>query len=77
MTWGSTVVWVHAWDGIGAGVVLNGELFTGASATAGELAHVQVMDDGPCCPCGNRGCLAAQAPDRTCTQHWGSSTGDG
>ncbi|OIJ65002.1 ROK family transcriptional regulator [Streptomyces mangrovisoli] len=48
--------------GIGAGLVLGGELFTGASGTAGELAHVQVTEDGPYCPCGSRGCLAVQAP---------------
>ena len=46
--------------GLGAGIVIGGRLFTGALGTAGELAHVQVVEDGPYCLCGNRGCLATQ-----------------
>jgi predicted NBD/HSP70 family sugar kinase len=44
-------------DGIGAGFVFEGRLFTGAHGFSGELAHVQVTPDGPWCVCGNRGCL--------------------
>lgn len=45
-------------DGIGAGIVADGQLFRGASGIAGELAHVNAREDGRLCPCGNRGCLA-------------------
>jgi predicted NBD/HSP70 family sugar kinase len=47
-------------DGVGAGLVIDGRLFTGTDGAAGEVAHVQVVPDGPECCCGNRGCLATQ-----------------
>jgi ROK family len=47
-------------DGIGAGLVFDGRLFTGAHGLAGELAHVQVAQDGASCACGNRGCLLTE-----------------
>lgn len=43
--------------GIGAGLVVDGELFRGAHARAGELGHVVVDPDGPECSCGGFGCL--------------------
>lgn len=48
-------------QGIGAGLIVDGRLFTGAHGFSGELAHVQVRPDGPLCACGNRGCLATAA----------------
>jgi predicted NBD/HSP70 family sugar kinase len=42
---------------VGAGLVINGGLHRGATGFAGELAHIQIDDDGPLCPCGGRGCL--------------------
>ncbi len=51
-------------DGIGAGFVFDGRLFTGAHGYSGELAHVQVNPEGPACPCGNRGCLITQTAVR-------------
>jgi predicted NBD/HSP70 family sugar kinase len=48
---------VSAGIGVGAGVVLGGELFHGAGGRAGELGHVVVEPDGPACSCGGRGCL--------------------
>jgi predicted NBD/HSP70 family sugar kinase len=44
-------------NSVGAGLILGGRLHRGATGVAGELAHVQVMDDGPLCACGGRGCL--------------------
>ncbi|MFF7244758.1 ROK family protein [Embleya sp. NPDC008237] len=43
--------------GIGAGIVVDGELFRGAHGAAGELGHVVVDPDGPACRCGGTGCL--------------------
>jgi predicted NBD/HSP70 family sugar kinase len=43
--------------GIGAGVVLGGELFRGAHGFGGEFGHLTVDPDGPRCACGARGCL--------------------
>lgn len=55
------VMHVSVVQGIGAGLVVDGKLFTGAHGFSGELAHVQVTPDGPPCVCGNRGCLAMVA----------------
>ncbi len=42
---------------VGAGLIFGGQLHRGTAGFAGELAHVQVRDDGPVCTCGGRGCL--------------------
>ncbi|WP_370947748.1 ROK family protein [Amycolatopsis sp. cg5] len=47
--------------GIGAGLVVGGELFRGPNGLAGELGHVVVSPDGPACRCGGRGCLETYA----------------
>ena len=49
--------------GIGCGLVLNGDLWTGATGAAGEFGHVIVSPDGPECRCGRKGCLEAIAGD--------------
>jgi predicted NBD/HSP70 family sugar kinase len=51
-------VYVSAEVGVGAGVVMDGRLYRGASGFAGELGHLTVDPDGPRCTCGNRGCLS-------------------
>jgi len=47
--------------GIGAGVVINGELFHGESNCTGEIGHTTVDYNGPKCSCGNKGCLEVMA----------------
>jgi len=47
--------------GIGAGIVLGGELLQGSSGNAGHLGHIVVAPDGPWCACGVQGCLEAVA----------------
>ena len=54
------VFYVTVADGIGAGFVFDGRLFTGSHGFAGELAHVQVAPEGAFCVCGNRGCLLTE-----------------
>jgi predicted NBD/HSP70 family sugar kinase/biotin operon repressor len=50
-------VYLMVSGGIGAGLILNGEIYRGTGGTAGELGHVLVDESGPICRCGNRGCL--------------------
>ncbi|MDR3202050.1 MAG: ROK family transcriptional regulator [Bifidobacteriaceae bacterium] len=57
----STLVYVRLATGIGSGIVVDGELYSGATGTAGEIGHVTVDENGPLCRCGNRGCLEAFA----------------
>ncbi len=45
--------------GVGVGLVINGQLFRGASNTAGEWGHSVIVAGGRTCRCGNRGCLEA------------------
>jgi len=47
--------------GIGGGIIINGELYSGADGCAGELGHMTIEADGPQCSCGNFGCLEALA----------------
>src|SRR5438105_15581118 len=55
------VIYVTVSTGIGAGLILRGELYAGAHGIAGEVGHIVVQRDAPPCPCGNRASLAAMA----------------
>ncbi len=44
-------------DGIGAGIVLDGKIYRGVHGSAGEIGHTVVIENGPLCKCGNKGCL--------------------
>ncbi|MCB0210244.1 MAG: ROK family transcriptional regulator [Anaerolineae bacterium] len=50
--------------GIGAGLILNGQLFYGDGFGAGEIGHITVVDDSELCTCGNRGCLETVSSSR-------------
>lgn len=44
-------------SGVGAGIILDHNLYTGLNGTAGEFGHTIVVPGGRPCPCGNHGCL--------------------
>lgn len=52
-------VFVSVSDGVGVGVVVNGEILRGRHNTAGEFGHVPLSIDGPKCSCGATGCWEA------------------
>lgn len=52
-------VYLSVSDGVGAGVVINGEVVRGHDYTAGEFGHVSLDLNGPPCLCGARGCWEA------------------
>ena len=55
---GSRVLaYVKVAAGVGAGLVVDGRLFRGASGAAGEIGHTTQANSGQVCRCGNRGCL--------------------
>jgi len=60
----SDFVYVSGEIGIGAGLVLRGELFRGASGFAGEFGHLTIDPFGPPCGCGGRGCLERLAGEQ-------------
>ncbi len=47
--------------GIGGGIVIDGEVYHGASDVAGEIGHMTIDATGRKCACGNYGCLEAYA----------------
>jgi glucokinase len=47
--------------GVGGGVVIDGELWTGASGAAGAFGHIAVDPNGPVCRCGQHGCVEQYA----------------
>lgn len=55
------LVGVTLGTGIGGGVILDGQLVHGASASAGEIGHMTIAFNGRRCKCGNYGCLEAYA----------------
>ena len=52
-------VFVSVSDGVGVGIVVNGEVLRGRHNTAGEFGHVPLSIDGPKCSCGATGCWEA------------------
>lgn len=57
----SNIVGIFLGTGIGGGIIINNELFTGSKNAAGEIGHIIIDKKGPRCSCGNRGCLEAFA----------------
>jgi len=55
------LIYIIVSTGIGAGLIVNHEVYRGATGLAGELGHVIVERDGQVCVCGKRGCLEAVA----------------
>jgi len=55
------VVGIFVGTGIGGGIIINNELFSGFNHTAGEIGHMIIDINGPKCGCGSRGCFEALA----------------
>ncbi|MDY7102348.1 MAG: ROK family transcriptional regulator [Actinomycetota bacterium] len=51
------LLFVRVNEGLGAGLVLDGEPHRGPGFAAGEIGHVVIDPDGRPCPCGRTGCL--------------------
>jgi predicted NBD/HSP70 family sugar kinase len=57
-------------EGIGVGLLLNGQLVHGADAMSGEFGHVSIDPDGPPCSCGNRGCWERYASNSAAIRYF-------
>jgi glucokinase len=55
------MLYITVSTGVGGGLILDGQIYRGASDTAGEIGHVVIDPSGPVCPCGRRGHLEAIA----------------
>jgi N-acetylglucosamine repressor len=60
----SELVFVSVSEGIGVGVIMNGEVLRGRHNIAGEFGHVPLSLDGPRCSCGANGCWEAYVSNR-------------
>jgi N-acetylglucosamine repressor len=58
------LVFVSVSDGVGVGVIMNGEVLRGRHNIAGEFGHVPLSLDGPKCSCGAHGCWEAYVSNR-------------
>jgi N-acetylglucosamine repressor len=68
------IVFVSVSDGVGVGVIINGELMRGKHNTAGEFAHIPLNIDGPSCFCGANGCWEAYISNlATLSRYFGRS----
>lgn len=57
-------------EGIGVGMILNGQLVRGASGLAGEFGHVTINETGPKCGCGNHGCWEVYASNSAAVRYY-------
>lgn len=54
-------LFVKIGTGIGAGLVIDGELYRGFKGSAGDIGHIGIDGERTLCSCGNRGCLEVVA----------------
>jgi glucokinase-like ROK family protein len=55
------LAFIKVGSGIGAGIMINQQIYGGTTGSAGEIGHLTVDENGPLCMCGNYGCLEAFA----------------
>jgi predicted NBD/HSP70 family sugar kinase len=69
------LVSVTVGTGVGAGIVLHGEVLRGASDSAGEWGHTALVLDGDPCRCGARGCVEAYVGAPAILRRWAAAGG--
>ena len=57
-------------EGIGTGILANGQLVRGHNGLAGEFGHVSIDPNGPLCSCGGRGCWEVFGSNRAAVNHY-------
>jgi glucokinase-like ROK family protein len=56
---------IHWSWGLGLGIFVNGQLYSGMNGFAGEFSHIPMVENGEMCICGKRGCLETIASSNT------------
>ncbi|SDP30307.1 ROK family protein (putative glucokinase) [Paenibacillus sp. yr247] len=59
----ANLVYISIGIGIGAGIIIKGELYRGATGFSGEIGHMSIQHDGPKCRCGSLGCWELYASE--------------
>jgi predicted NBD/HSP70 family sugar kinase len=70
MEQGRNLVVVTVSEGIGTGILANGQLVRGLNGMAGEFGHVPLDSKGPVCGCGSRGCWEVFASNRAALRYY-------
>lgn len=70
------VVLVTISEGVGTGVLCNGQLVYGEQGMAGEFGHVRMDANGPICGCGSRGCWEVFASSNAALRYYAESKPD-
>lgn len=55
------ILFINISWGLGAGIIINNEIYTGKSGFSGELGHMPIFDNERLCHCGKKGCLETEA----------------
>lgn len=55
----TNLIVIKVGPGVGSGIVIDGQLWKGDDFGAGEIGHMRIIENGPRCNCGHRGCLEA------------------
>lgn len=66
----SNIIAVTVSEGIGVGMVMNGQLMRGSQGVTGEFGHVTINPNGPECRCGNRGCWEVMASNSAALRYY-------
>lgn len=55
------ILFVNMSWGLGVGIIINGDIYTGKSGFSGELGHIPAYNNEILCHCGKKGCLETEA----------------
>ncbi|SET46914.1 Sugar kinase of the NBD/HSP70 family, may contain an N-terminal HTH domain [Salinibacillus kushneri] len=65
----SNLIYVSIGIGIGTGIIIQGNLYTGTSGISGEMGHFTIDANGRKCRCGNNGCWELYASENALLEH--------
>jgi glucokinase len=60
--------------GVGGGIIIDGEMWIGATGAAGALGHTMIDPNGPLCGCGQKGCIEQYASASAVAVKYGSGS---
>lgn len=72
----TSLVLITLGTGVGGGIVLKNQLWTGSNGGAGRIGHISIDPAGPHCGCGQRGCLEQYASATAVSCHYGRGTAE-
>ena len=70
------IISVSIHSGIGAGILIDGELYRGSHGQGGEIGHMILQANGRPCPCGNSGCMEQYCSEFILLKEYGTMTKD-